>query len=49
MEQAAADNNIMVVLGFSEKDNGSLYISQSIIDQTGQTLLTRRFIDHDCS
>ncbi|MDC9588944.1 carbon-nitrogen hydrolase family protein [Xenorhabdus sp. XENO-10] len=42
IEQAAADNNIMVVLGFSEKDNGSLYISQSIIDQTGQTLLTRR-------
>ncbi|WP_416775718.1 nitrilase-related carbon-nitrogen hydrolase [Xenorhabdus budapestensis] len=42
IDQAAADHNIMIVLGFSEKDNGSLYISQSIIDQTGQTLLTRR-------
>ncbi|CAQ84182.1 MULTISPECIES: carbon-nitrogen hydrolase family protein [Photorhabdus] len=42
IEQAAADNNIMVVLGFSEKDKGSLYMSQSIIDQTGKTLLTRR-------
>ncbi|MDX7988660.1 carbon-nitrogen hydrolase family protein [Xenorhabdus sp. 12] len=42
IERAAADNNIMVVLGFSEKDHGSLYISQSIIDQTGKTLLTRR-------
>ncbi|MDX7992054.1 carbon-nitrogen hydrolase family protein [Xenorhabdus littoralis] len=42
IEQAAADNNIVVVLGFSEKDNGSLYISQSIIDPTGKTLLTRR-------
>uniref|UniRef100_UPI0036DC67F0 carbon-nitrogen hydrolase family protein n=1 Tax=Photorhabdus sp. RM322S TaxID=3342825 RepID=UPI0036DC67F0 len=42
IEQAAADNHIMVVLGFSEKDKGSLYISQSIIDQTGKTLLARR-------
>ncbi|PHM54356.1 carbon-nitrogen hydrolase family protein [Xenorhabdus sp. KK7.4] len=42
IEKAAADNNIMVILGFSEKDHGSLYISQAIIDQTGQTLLTRR-------
>ncbi|MDX7989307.1 carbon-nitrogen hydrolase family protein [Xenorhabdus sp. 12] len=42
IEQAAADNNIMVVLGFSEKNNSSLYISQSIIDPTGKTLLTRR-------
>ncbi|PHM39145.1 aliphatic nitrilase [Xenorhabdus mauleonii] len=32
----------MVVLGFSEKNNSSLYISQSIIDPTGKTLLTRR-------
>ncbi|OCA53107.1 carbon-nitrogen hydrolase family protein [Photorhabdus namnaonensis] len=42
IEQAAADNNIMVVLGFSEKDKGTLYMSQSIIDQTGKTLLARR-------
>ncbi|WP_338046877.1 hypothetical protein [Photorhabdus namnaonensis] len=31
-----------MVLGFSEKDKCSLYMSQSIIDQTGKTLLTRR-------
>lgn len=33
---------IHVVLGFSERDNGSLYISQCIIDNTGEVVLKRR-------
>lgn len=40
--QAAKDFNIYVVLGFSEKDQGSLYISQWIIDNTGKTVGNRR-------
>lgn len=42
IEQAARDNNIWVVLGFSEKDHGSLYISQWIINDQGETCGTRR-------
>ncbi|PRH21592.1 amidohydrolase [Burkholderia multivorans] len=42
IEQAAARNKIMVVLGFSERDAGSLYISQSIINSEGITISTRR-------
>ncbi len=39
---AARDNGIMVVLGFSERDHGSLYISQWVISAEGQTLGMRR-------
>ncbi|MDS7932891.1 carbon-nitrogen hydrolase family protein [Acinetobacter sp. V91_7] len=39
---AAKQYNIFVVLGFSEKDHGSLYISQWIIDNKGQTVGNRR-------
>lgn len=40
--EAAQQNNIMVVLGFSERDHGSLYISQWIIGSQGETIGTRR-------
>lgn len=39
---AALKHNIMVVLGFSERDHGSLYIAQWIISNTGETIATRR-------
>ncbi|MEW5289044.1 MULTISPECIES: nitrilase [Erwinia] len=39
---AAREHNIWVVLGFSERDHGSLYISQWIIDNNGETVGTRR-------
>jgi len=42
LEKAASDNQIQVVMGFTEKDNGSLYMSQAIIDENGKTLATRR-------
>lgn len=39
---AAARNQIHVVLGFCERAGSSLYIAQAIIDDRGETLLTRR-------
>lgn len=39
---AARHNGMMVVLGFSERDHGSLYISQWIIGSDGETIGTRR-------
>ncbi|MFJ5429396.1 carbon-nitrogen hydrolase family protein [Pectobacterium actinidiae] len=39
---AAKQNNIVVALGFSERDHGSLYISQWIIGSDGETIGTRR-------
>ncbi len=42
IERAARDIGITIALGFSERDGGSLYIAQAVIDDTGQTLLTRR-------
>ena len=39
--KAALDNNINVVMGFSEKHGGSLYMSQMIIDRTGKILGVR--------
>lgn len=39
---AAKQNGIFVVLGFSERDHGSLYISQWFIDNQGDTIGTRR-------
>ncbi len=40
--RAAADNNIFVVMGYSEYDRGSLYLSQAIIDDQGELLANRR-------
>lgn len=44
IRQAAARHNIYVALGFSERDNGSLYLSQVLIDSKGKVLLHRRKI-----
>jgi len=40
--KAAKDNNIMVVMGHSEKQGGSLYMGQWIIGQDGETIAMRR-------
>lgn len=40
--QAAADNNINVVLGASEKDGGSLYLAQFAFSDKGDVLFNRR-------
>lgn len=40
--EAAARLDIAVVLGFSERVGGSLYMGQATIDHTGATLKTRR-------
>ena len=37
VRRAARDNNVSVVLGFSEKDAGSLYMAQVIIGSDGNT------------
>ena len=42
IREAARANDIMVVIGFSEKDHGSLYMSQAIIGADGEILLHRR-------
>lgn len=42
IQDAARENSIWVVLGFSERDHGSLYISQWIIDDKGETCGLRR-------
>jgi predicted amidohydrolase len=42
IRQAAADNNIHVCLGFSERVASSLYLSQVLIDDKGDVLLHRR-------
>jgi aliphatic nitrilase len=39
---AAKDHRIMVVMGHSEKDGGSLYMGQWIIDADGATIAMRR-------
>lgn len=39
---AARAAKIMVVLGYSERDRGSLYMSQTFIDANGAVLLHRR-------
>lgn len=38
----AKENNIAVLLGFSENDNNSLYISQALISATGEIIMRRR-------
>ena len=42
LAKAARDNSIMVVMGQSEKDGGSLYMGQWIIGPDGETVAMRR-------
>ncbi|GAA6152772.1 carbon-nitrogen hydrolase family protein [Pseudoteredinibacter isoporae] len=42
LTQAARENNIMVSIGFSERDHGSLYIAQMLIGREGDLLQARR-------
>lgn len=42
LSKAAKDNDIMVVMGLSEKSGGSLYMGQWIINSKGVTVATRR-------
>ncbi|MCL6737476.1 carbon-nitrogen hydrolase family protein [Streptomyces neyagawaensis] len=42
IRQAARRHDISVAIGYSEKDHGSLYMSQSIIGPDGEVLLHRR-------
>jgi nitrilase len=42
LTEAARENNINVVMGYSEKAGGSLYMGQMIIDRTGKIVATRR-------
>ena len=42
LKAAAAASNIHVVMGFSERSGGALYIAQAIIDDHGQLIATRR-------
>ena len=42
LAEAAKDNNIMVVMGHSEKQGGSLYMGQWIIGPDGRTIAMRR-------
>jgi nitrilase len=39
---AARDNNIHVVMGYSEKADGSLYMGQMIVNRKGEVVATRR-------
>ena len=40
--RCAVDNETAVVLGFSERDGHSLYISQCVIDYSGEIIMRRR-------
>lgn len=42
IRDAAREHGIGVVLGFSEKDHGSLYIAQALIDSSGELVQHRR-------
>lgn len=42
LQDAARDNNICVVIGFSERDGGSLYMSQLVINEKGDIVARRR-------
>ncbi len=42
LARAAADHEIMVVMGHSERDQGSLYMGQRIIGADGETIAMRR-------
>lgn len=42
IEQAAREIGITIALGFSEREGGSLYMAQAVIDDAGHTVMTRR-------
>lgn len=42
IQAAAAENQIAVALGFSERDGESVYIAQALIDEAGELKMTRR-------
>ncbi|CAK3855914.1 carbon-nitrogen hydrolase [Lecanosticta acicola] len=42
IQSAAAENQISVALGFSERDGESVYIAQAMISETGEINMTRR-------
>lgn len=42
IQDAARLNDIFVCFGFSERDRGTLYISQALIDNQGEIVFTRR-------
>lgn len=42
LRNAARDLGIAIALGFSERENGSLYIAQALIEPNGEVILTRR-------
>lgn len=42
LQGAAADNGIYVLIGYSEKDGGSLYLGQALIGADGEVVYTRR-------
>jgi nitrilase len=42
LRDAARRHRITVVLGHSEKDHGTLYMGQAVIDETGNPVLVRR-------
>ncbi|WP_437773370.1 carbon-nitrogen hydrolase family protein [Arthrobacter sp. KNU40] len=42
LQKAAADNGIIVVMGYSERRGGSLYMSQVLIGADGQLIKNRR-------
>ena len=42
LADAARDAGIHVVMGYSEKDGGSLYMGQMLIDRSGEVVATRR-------
>lgn len=42
IREAAAANNIYVVMGFSERSGGTLYLSQAILSDKGTVIATRR-------
>lgn len=42
IEHAAGELGITIALGFSEREGGSMYMAQAVIDDQGKTLMTRR-------
>lgn len=42
LRAAAAEHNVHVVLGYSEREGGTLYLAQGIIDNKGAVIATRR-------
>jgi len=42
IRKSALDHRIVVCLGYSERQQGSLYIGQCVIDSNGEVLVKRR-------